>query len=131
MAEPCRVGALLGAAERCWEPSDLLPPATAMVKLACFHSSLKEAGLLGTNSRLAVSGVRLELMGARAGPFHKIAMKYLVGVCFCSCLLAGALKTCGEGQMFGLSPCTCAPGVLLPLPTKAAFLASEEALCWL
>lgn len=86
---------------------------------------------LGTNSHLAIFGVRPELVGARARLCHKIAMKYLVKVCFSSCLLAGALKACGEGQMFGLSPCTCAPGTLLPLPAKAVFPALGGALCWL
>lgn len=52
-----------------------------------------------TNNHLAVFGIRPELVGARAGLFHKIGMKYLVGGCFSSCLLASAPKACGEGQI--------------------------------
>lgn len=40
--------------------------------------------------------------------------KYLVGFCFPSCLLAGALKACGKGQMFALVPVPQVCALLCP-----------------
>lgn len=40
--------------------------------------------------------------------------KYLVGFCFPSCLLAGALEACGKGQMFALVPVPQVCSLLCP-----------------
>lgn len=62
---------------------------------------------LNSSSHLSIFDVRSDWLVAAAGLFCKIAMKYLAGFCFSSCLLAGAPKIYSEGQMFALSPCTC------------------------
>lgn len=55
-------------------------------------------------------------MRVRAGLFHRTVMKYLQGVCFPSWLPPGALKACGERQMFALTP----------VPQVCAFLCPQS-----
>lgn len=65
---------------------------------------------------LAGFGIRPELVRLRAGLFHQIMMKYLVGFCFPSGLLSGTLKGCGKRQVFALTP----------VPQVCAFLCPQS-----